>query len=207
MDYCVLDVETANTDCGSICQIGIVCVSGDAVVEEHVTLVDPRCVFSHWNVRVHGITAEDVAGAPTFAALHAELRERLTGRLVVQQGGFDKTALERACLACQRAPINARWINNVSVAKRAWPGLPGYGLAKLAARFDLSFRHHDALEDARVTQAIFARAVAETGISPPEWYARLSAPPVRARPAKACIDRTATPEAQLGEPGTPVPAQ
>lgn len=185
MDYCVLDVETANTDCGSICQIGIVCVSSDIIVEEHVTLVDPACLFSPFNIRVHGIRPEHVAGAPTFKALYADLRERLTGRLVVQQGGFDKTALGRACEAAQRAEINARWINNVSVARRAWPGLEGYGLAKMAARFGLEFRHHDALEDARVTQAIFARAVAETGVSPLDWYRRLSEPPKRAPREKA----------------------
>jgi len=184
VDYCVLDVETANSDCGSICQIGIVCVVGAEIVEEHVTLVDPRCGFSHWNIRVHGIREEDVAGAPTFVSLYADLRERLTGKLVVQQGGFDKTALGRAAEACGRAPINARWINNVSVARRAWPGLPGYGLARLAERFDLTFRHHDALEDARVTQAIFARAVAETGIAPHEWPARLLPQPKRKAPAR-----------------------
>ncbi|WP_052341112.1 exonuclease domain-containing protein [Salinarimonas rosea] len=184
MDYCVLDVETASSDCGSICQIGIVRVVDGAIVEEHVTLVDPCCTFSPFNIRVHGIRAQDVAGAPTFQALYADLCERLTGRLVVQQGGFDKTALARAAEACGCAEIDARWINNVSVARRAWPGLPGYGLAKLAARLGFSFRHHDALEDARVTQAIFARAVAETGIPPHDWPARLAAPVQRKAPAR-----------------------
>ncbi|WP_372421995.1 exonuclease domain-containing protein [Salinarimonas chemoclinalis] len=198
MDYCVLDVETASSDCGSICQIGIVRVADGAIVEEHVTLVDPRCGFSPFNIRVHGIRPEDVAGAPTFRGLYAELRERLTGRLVVQQGGFDKTALARAAAACGRAEINARWINNVSVARRAWPGLPGYGLAKMAARLGLSFRHHDALEDARVTQAIFARAVAETGIPPHEWPARLAAPTPRKAPAR---------KATLAQGGAAAPAE
>lgn len=184
----MLDVETANSDCGSICQIGMVFVSGDAIVEEHVTLVDPACDFSHWNIRVHGIRPEDVAGAPSFAALHAGLADRLTGRLVVQQGGFDKTAMERACAACALPAIEAVWINNVSVARRAWPGLPGYGLAKMAARFGLTFRHHDALEDARVTQAIFARAVAETGIPPHEWPARLAPAPRRKRIVAAAAE-------------------
>ncbi|MGJ3263181.1 MAG: exonuclease domain-containing protein [Salinarimonas sp.] len=184
MDYCVLDVETASSDCASICQIGIVTVSDGVIVEEHVTFVDPACTFSPFNIRVHGIRPEDVAGAPRFRALYAELRERLTGRLVVQQGGFDKTALARAAEACGRAEIAARWINNVSVARRAWPGLPGYGLAKLAARLELSFRHHDALEDARVTQAIFARAVADTGIPPDDWPARLAAPVQRKAPVR-----------------------
>ncbi|GGK51974.1 exonuclease [Salinarimonas ramus] len=191
MDYCVLDVETANTDCGSICQIGIVCVEGDAVIAEHVTYVDPGCGFSPFNIRVHGIRPEHVAGAPTFAALYDELRARLTGHLVVQQGGFDKTALARAAAACGREEIDARWINNVSVARRAWPGLPGYGLAKMAARLELTFRHHDALEDARVTQAIFARAVAETGIAPHDWPARLAAPVQR----KPSTRREPAPEA------------
>ncbi len=126
-----------------------------------------------------------MAGAPTFLALYPDLRARLSGRIVVQQGGFDKTAIGRACEACAVDEIDARWLNNVSVARRAWPGLDGYGLAKLAARFGLTFRHHDALEDARVTQAIFARAVAETGIPPHEWPARLEPAPRRPRAAKS----------------------
>lgn len=187
----MLDVETASSDCGSICQIGIVCVAGDTIVEEHVTLVDPGCAFSPWNVRIHGITANCVRGAPRFVDLHEDLARRIAGALVVQQGSFDKTALTRAALAADLPPIEARWINNVSVAKRVWPGLPGYGLAKMAARFDLTFRHHDALEDARVTQAIFARAVAQSGIAPADWPAHL-APKPRKRKAEA------TPEAARG---------
>ena len=40
--FVAVDVETANSDRGSICQIGVVSVEQGQIVDEWQTLVDPR---------------------------------------------------------------------------------------------------------------------------------------------------------------------
>lgn len=62
MRFCSLDVETANYDSASICQIGIGIFENGVLVDTWDSLIDPQDSF-HWsNVRVHGITSEMVHG-------------------------------------------------------------------------------------------------------------------------------------------------
>ncbi len=64
--FVALDVETANNDRGSICQIGVACVRPGNAIETWVTYVDPQT--SRWVFTgLHGISNATVAGAPTFA--------------------------------------------------------------------------------------------------------------------------------------------
>jgi DNA polymerase-3 subunit epsilon len=59
--FVALDVETANSDFSSICQIGIARFDGDRLTEEWSTLVNPEDYFDPFNVSIHGIT-EDMVG-------------------------------------------------------------------------------------------------------------------------------------------------
>ena len=59
-----IDVETANADRASICQIGIVHVRGGRVVDRWQTLVNPEDWFDPWNVSIHGIDERDVRAWP-----------------------------------------------------------------------------------------------------------------------------------------------
>lgn len=63
------------------------------------------------------------------------------------------------------------------VARRAWPGRPnGYGLASFADNFGITFRHHDALEDAGAAGQIMLRAIADSGIDLDGWFHRCDLP-------------------------------
>ena len=72
-----IDVETANADRASICQIGIVHVRAGVVVDEWRMLVNPEAWFDPWNVRIHGIRDADVKDSPAFSAVAPDLRSRL----------------------------------------------------------------------------------------------------------------------------------
>jgi len=67
--FAALDVETANADFGSICQIGIVTFNDGTVTDIWQSLVDPEDDFDPVNVSIHGIDADRVAGAPRFSDL------------------------------------------------------------------------------------------------------------------------------------------
>ena len=66
IDFVALDVETANTDVGSICQIGLAAFKDGALIQEWTSLINPEEAFSAFNIKVHGLTAAHVTDAPTL---------------------------------------------------------------------------------------------------------------------------------------------
>ena len=174
-DFIAIDVETANAFMGSICQIGAVRFHNGREVEHVSWLVDPRDDFDPINVRIHGIDRQNVCGQPCFADRYAELSAFTAGSVTVCHTHFDRVALSQACATASHSPLACRWLDSARVARRAWPEVAqtGFGLAPLARRFDIAFRHHDAAEDARAAGLILLRAIAETGISLEDWFARV----------------------------------
>ena len=158
--FFALDVETANNDRGSICQIGVACVRPDNSIETWVTYVDPqveRWVFTY----LHGISARTVQGAPTFAEVLPVLQDALNGATVYQHSGFDRSAVAAACGHCGLPVPQWDWRDSVHVARVAWPelrGNAGHGLASLKQHLGLMFEHHDAGEDARAAAEVVLRA-------------------------------------------------
>ena len=78
-----IDVETANADRASICQIGIVHVREGEIADQWQTLVNPEDWFDPWNVSIHGIEETDVGNSPALPEVRAELRARLRGSVLV----------------------------------------------------------------------------------------------------------------------------
>ena len=62
MKFVAVDVETANPDLASICQIGIVTFENGSLSSAWQRLSDPKAYFYPWNVAIHGITERDVMG-------------------------------------------------------------------------------------------------------------------------------------------------
>lgn len=171
-DFVVVDVETACARVSSICQIGIVGFRQGREVFAYETLVDPCDEFSTFNIRIHGISPEHVAGKPSFGDIHSVVAGHLTGRVTVAHSGFDKGALAAACRIGQLATIETTWLDSVRVAKRAWPQLSSHRLNVLSRHLGIRHRHHDALSDARAAGLVIVRAIEETGIDLEGWMAK-----------------------------------
>ena len=172
LDFCAIDVETANHWAGSICQIGIVRVSQGQVCASFSTLVDPEDRFSYFNERLHGIGPGTVSSAPAFDDIFAEVFDLLDGTVLVSHTFFDRRALDGAARKYGLPIVPATWLDSVAIARRAWPerrGRKGYRLASLAADLGISFRHHDALEDARAAAGVVLYACLETGLDIDDW--------------------------------------
>ena len=69
MEFVAIDVETANADMASICQIGIARFENGVLADEWKTYVDPQDYFDGMNIAIHGIDERVVAGSPTFGML------------------------------------------------------------------------------------------------------------------------------------------
>lgn len=165
--FVALDVETACSDAASICQIGIACVGMDNSIRTWTTYVNPQVAFSPFNTQLHGIGPAHVRHAPGFAETVALLEPLLAGQPVIQHSSFDRRAIHGACAAIGRAVPPWQWGDSVRIARMGWPefkGNGGHGLAHLKQRLGLSFRHHDAGEDARAAAEVVLLAEERTGL-------------------------------------------
>ncbi|MFC7292556.1 3'-5' exonuclease [Hirschia litorea] len=164
--FVALDVETANNDRASICQIGLACVDWDNQISKWSIYVDPEVSFSSFNSKLHGINADTVARASAFPDVWGRLGPFLKQFSMVQHSRFDELAINAACQKYMLDIPRLKWTDSVKVAQHAWPqfkGNGGHGLASLKKRLGLSFKHHDAGEDAGASAQIILRAEAVLG--------------------------------------------
>jgi DNA polymerase-3 subunit epsilon len=178
MDFVVIDVETANPDLASICQVGIASFQDGSLADAWVSLVNPEDYFNAFNVSIHGIDNSQVKDAPTWEEILPQVTARLRDQIVVSHTPFDRLALARACDRYNLAGCECAWLDSAKVVRRTWPEFSrsGYGLSNVAAHFGIDYQAHDALEDARCAGLVLLRAVAETGLSPEEWLTRVGQP-------------------------------
>lgn len=175
MDFVAVDVETANPDMASICQVGVAGFSDGAVAFEWVSYVDPQDWFAPLNVAVHGIDAPVVAGAPQFPAIADQLLEVFGGTVVACHTPFDRVALHQAFAAHTLELPALTWLDTARVARRAWAECAqrGYGLANVCSMIGYDFQHHDALQDAKAAGQILLAASTATGLSVDDWLVRV----------------------------------
>lgn len=178
MEFVAVDVETANANLSSICQIGIVRFHDNKPTDQWKTLVNPNDYFDWMNVSIHGIDEDTVADAPTWPDIIGKVKEMIDGKIVVSHGSFDRGAIERASKLFDLPPPLCQWLDTCRVARRTWSEVSkrGYGLSALAERLGISFKHHDALEDARTAGFVLVRAQEETGLGVHEWVQRVKQP-------------------------------
>ena len=99
---------------------------------------------------------------------------------LVSHTSFDRVAFERAMTRYNLEQLQVTWLDSAKIARRAWPeryGRGGYGLKNIAKNLDISFKHHDAMEDARAAAEIVLRACATAGVANiEEWLRRVDCP-------------------------------
>ena len=178
MKFVAIDVETANADMASICQVGIAKFSDGQLVEEWASLVDPGDYFDDINIAIHGITEEDVTGSPTFPEIRDQVARFLTAEICVCHTHFDRVSLDQVSTKYRLEGINTVWLDSARVARRAWTDCAwrGYGLVKVCEKIGYKFRNHDALEDAKASGQILLAAIEATGLDLEGWLKRVKQP-------------------------------
>ena len=178
MKFVVIDVETANSDLSSICQVGIATFFNGILHSVWESLVNPEDDFDPINVSIHGIDEEKVRFSPNWGVVYSKVSLLLQGNVVVSHTAFDRVALVRACEKTKLKSCDCRWLDSAKVVRRAWPTLSqsGYSLASVALQFGIQYKQHDALEDARCAGEILVRAIAETGLDIEKWLERVKHP-------------------------------
>jgi len=163
MDFVAIDVETANHDLASICQVGIVTFRDGRVADSWQSLVDPEDYFHSIHVSIHGIDEKAVQGAPTFPEIYSRLTDHLSGNISVCHSPFDKNSIHKVIGKYDLSGMRCAWLDTVRVARRAWPEFArlGYSLKNVANQLGIEFTPHIAQEDARAAGEILLRAITE----------------------------------------------
>jgi DNA polymerase-3 subunit epsilon len=178
VDFVVIDVETANPDLASVCQVGIASFRDGSLCDSWASLVNPQDYFSDINVSIHGIEEHHIRAAPTWSQVHGRIRLLLEHQIVASHTLFDRAALLRASEKSGIEPFECRWLDTARVVRRAWPAFShaGYGLSNIAEFLRIPFDHHDALQDARAAGETLLRAISETGLDVESWLVRVAQP-------------------------------
>jgi DNA polymerase-3 subunit epsilon len=178
MNFFSIDVETANPDFSSICQIGLVEFEKGSISQQWQSLVDPEDFFDPMNISIHGIEESDVSDAPKFPKAYKELTNILQDNIVVCHTHFDRVAFSQAIEKYNLKNPDWTWLDSARVVRRTWKELSkgGYGLKNVADFLEIEFQHHDALEDARAAGEIMLNAIQESDLSIEEWLDRVELP-------------------------------
>lgn len=200
MNFVAIDVETANPDMGSICQIGIAIFSDGSLIGEWSALVNPEDYFDDVNISIHGIESYMVKGKPLLPEVADKLRSLMANTVTVCHTHFDRIAIARAFAKYKLEPITTIWLDSARVVRRTWQDLAwsGYGLSNVCKKIGYEFKHHDALEDAKAAGYVLLAACQESQNNLEDWTRRVALPinPERAS-SGAAIHRDGNPEGDL----------
>ena len=167
--FIALDVETANPNYASICQIGAVKFEYGKIVGVFDCMVDPCTTFSGIHTDIHGIDESRVEGQPTFPEVLPRLERFIDRQVVVHHGFFDRSSLHQATELVGQPLAVAGWADTVDMARRAWPELPNHRLPTVSQHIGHPLpNHHHALADANAAGHVYIAAMYGPSYQP-QW--------------------------------------
>lgn len=160
LNYAVADVEGNGQQPPDLVELAVVPITGGVIGEPVSWLVKPPQPIKYFATRIHGITAADVAGAPSFEAIAGEVRAKLdVPALIAHNAHVDVGVLTRHLPKWDVPEV----FDTLKLARRLLPSQPGYKLGMLARALNLAgglpddLAPHRAAYDALVAARLFVR--------------------------------------------------
>jgi DNA polymerase III epsilon subunit-like protein len=166
LDFVAIDFETANYFRGSACSVGLAHVENGVVVSTRSQLIY-QDEFADFHVGLHGITPDDVAGAPTFAEVWPDILDSI-GELpvVAHNAAFDTGVIRDALVDCDMAWPNLTYACTLALSRRTYD-LPSYRLTFVADAAGIPFdsgQHHRADKDAELAALVMLEIARVHGV-------------------------------------------
>ena len=149
-NFVALDLETANMDRSSICQIGITEVVDGVIQPSKSWLVQPEGnYYDPFNIEIHGIKPEDTANSPSFPEVWKEVYPYLKDKIVVAHNtSFDMYALRDAFDNYQMEYPSFDYFCTLRIARYIVKGCYSYSLDVVLDYLGIEFEgHHKADND------------------------------------------------------------
>lgn len=157
MNFVALDFETANPKRNSPCSIALTIVRNSQIVDQFYSLIKPQGDFFWRNTRVHGITAADVAKAPSFVELWPHIQGLFTpdNLIVAHNAPFDVSVLKATTNLYNIPEPHFLTLDTVKTSKFFFPDLPNHKLPTITKQLSIELtNHHNALDDCHACAAI-----------------------------------------------------
>lgn len=166
MSFTAIDFETANSQRGSVCAVGLARVVNGEIVERASWLIKPPRGIDHFeprNVGIHGIRAQDVVTARGWeASLASIFRFADGGQFVAYNAKFDASVMRAATEATGIALPQHEFYCALELAQ-GHLDLPRHRLNDVTDHLSLPpFEHHEAGADA-IACASVVLAIARIG--------------------------------------------
>lgn len=152
MSFTAIDFETANSQRGSVCAVGLARVVSGEIVERASWLIKPPGGIDHFeprNISIHGIRAQDVVAARNWEeSLERIFRFAAGGHFVAYNAKFDASVMKAASGAAGVVLPRHDFYCALELAQ-GHLDLPRHRLNDVADHLDLPpFQHHEAGADA-----------------------------------------------------------
>jgi len=164
-DYVVFDLETTGRNpnkCG-IVEIAAVKVRNREIVESYQTLVNPQMKIDPEAAKVHHISDDDVANAPTIEQVWQEFKTFIGDDILIAHNGyaFDFRIIDRYAKKIDSAKINNVRYDSLIFARQMYPN-DRNSIDALSEKFKLDpGNRHRALDDVKVLHLIFQKILDE----------------------------------------------
>lgn len=166
LTFVVFDLETtglnsspASGNMDRIIEIGAYKIENGEITESFSTFVNPAKRLSDEIVKLTGITQEMVEGAPVFEEAMPDFYKFCSGSVLVGHNiaGFDFKFVDYYC--SKLGYILDRKIIDTLHLSQELLYLPNYKLNTIADKFNITFNHHRAVDDALATAKIFIELI------------------------------------------------
>lgn len=191
-----VDLEMTGLDARKdrVVEVCIERVVGDAVVDRLHTLVRPEG-GEIGNVHVHGLGAEALASAPTFAEIAGRITAILDGAVFVAHGAaWDVSFIEAEMGRAQRPYDIPFYVDTLQLSRRTF-SLPKHSLDALAVHFGIDrSRAHRADADVAALRTVFAKCIDSLEPSTPRdiWQVRIAEGKAREQIVTECNEAMAS---------------
>lgn len=165
-NFVALDLETATSYRGSICQIGITEVMDGVPQQPRSWLVRPEGnEYDEWNIWVHGITPKDTRNSPSFKKVWEEVAPHLENQTVVAHNtSFDMYALRNAMDDYKIEYPTFDFYCTLRIARYIVKGCYSYSLNVLAEQLGIDFgTHHRADSDSLGCALVLMKCLEKDG--------------------------------------------
>jgi len=164
--YAVVDVEGNGQQPPDLVEVAVVSIISGVIGDPTAWLIKPPRPISPIVTRIHGLTNEDVASAPAFAAIASQVRQALDADLLVAHNAHIDVDVLRRHLDHWQCP---EVVDTLKLAKRLLPGQASYKLGALVSELSLAeglpagLSPHRAAYDVLATARLFLHLASRGG--------------------------------------------
>jgi DNA polymerase III epsilon subunit-like protein len=158
LNYVVVDVEGNGQQPPDLVELAAVPIVGGNIGEPKGWLIKPDLPITHFAQKIHRISNEQVADAPVFAYVEADVRKALDASALIAHNAHVDVGVLQRMLGDWDCP---EVFDTLKLARRLLPGRKTYKLGSLVEEFDLAGglegenQPHRAAYDAVVTARLF----------------------------------------------------